>query len=163
MTDKKKSRYGMPHYTEYDLYGMDKETLVWAYCFLQDKFEYLRDCDYADLEERYRILNVRVFGRSSEKSRIINGNSSKEPGKEPGNTAEKTPDKKNNQDGDGVRTEERKKGRNRPVRSKGCASKVTGGLPVIDEDIELSEDELKAIFGPDVKYTDDPNFEKTYD
>ena len=60
MTDKKLAGYEMPHYTEHDLYEMDKESVVWAYCLLQDKFEHLRDCEYVDLKERYRILTVRI-------------------------------------------------------------------------------------------------------
>ena len=69
----KKPGYEMPHYTEYDLYSMSRKSLVWAYCLLQNKFERLRDRDYEDLKERYRILNVRLFGRSSEQSSIRAG------------------------------------------------------------------------------------------
>ena len=73
MATPKMSGYEMPHYTEHDLCLMDKDSLVWAYCLLQHKFERLRDCDYADLEERYHILKIKAFGRSSEKSSILGG------------------------------------------------------------------------------------------
>ncbi len=168
MSGKKKIRYEMPHYTEHDLHAMDEESLVWAYCLLQDKFEHLRDCDYADLEERFHILNARMFGRSSEKSRILNGAGFKEPGRDSGTESEKNgrqdggtePD---GNDGHDEGSGREKNGRRRPVRSKGCSEKVTEGLPVIDEDIEMTAGELDAVFGPGGKYIDDPNFEKTYD
>ena len=171
MIRNKKFRYEMPHYTEHELHAMDGESLVWAYCLLQDRFERLRDYDYADLEERFRILNVSMFGRSSEKSRILKGASSKDPGKNGRGSSDKngiqdgaeTSDENDGQnDGSGGNGEE-KKNKRHPVRSKGCANKVTDGLPAIDEDIELTADELEAAFGPGVKYIDDPNFEKTYD
>ena len=158
MDDIRKARYGMPHYTEYDLQAMDKDKLVWAYCLIQDRFERLRDRDYPDLEERFRILTVRTFGRSSEKSRTLNGTKPKETD----NDGKDGPDKKEPQNGNNGGGDE-KKGRKHPVRSKGCSSKVTDGLPVIDEDIELTPDELASVFGPGVRYTDDPSFEKTYD
>ena len=91
MKDKKFAGYEMPHYTEHDLYAMDKEVVVWAYCLLQDKFEHLRDCEYVDPKERYRILTVKMFGRSSEKSKILNGEKSKAPDTEINETEEKKP------------------------------------------------------------------------
>ena len=164
----KKPGYEMPHYTEYDLYSMSRKSLVWAYCLLQNKFERLRDRDYEDLKERYRILNVRLFGRSSEKSSILKGINDGDPGGEAGqdkNTEETgAGDDENNKKSDGdADSGNEKKGKRHPVRSKGCSRKVTDGLPVIDEDIELTVEELEAIFGSGVKYVDDPNFEKTYD
>lgn len=167
MNAKQSARYEMPHYTQYDLYIMDKELIVWAYCLLQGKYEDLRDHEYADLEERYQILRVRTFGRSSEKSSILKGKASKDTGEsteEAGigeNPKEDGGDKKSREncaDAGNCRKEKR-----RPVRSKGCASKVTSDLPIIDEDIQLTAEELEAIFGPGVEYTDDPAFEKTYD
>lgn len=152
----------MPHYTEHDLEAMDKDKLVWAYCLIQDRFERLRDHDYPDLEERFRILNARMFGRSSERSRILKSAGPKETGKDPGNGGSDEPGGKDPREGSGSRDSE-KKDRKHPVRSKGCSSRVTDGLPVIDEDIELTPDELASIFGPGVRYTDDPCFEKTYD
>ena len=156
-----KSGYEMPHYTEHDLMSMDKEAVVWAYCLLQDRFEHLRDCDYVDLEERLRIMTVRMFGRSSEKSKILAGSGDK--------SKTSAPDVKDVHNGDDAESDDRSdresnKGRKgHPVRTKGCADNVTKDLPVIDEQIELSKEELEEIFGPDVKYIDDPNFEKTYD
>ena len=73
----KKNEYEIPHYTEYELMSMDKKSVVWAYCLLQNKFEHLRDCDYVDLEERLRIMTMRMFGRSSEKFRILTGSDNK--------------------------------------------------------------------------------------
>ena len=163
MIPKKKYVYEMPHYTEHDLKLMDKEFIVWAYCLLQDKFEHLRDCDYVDLEERLRIMTARMFGRSSEKTDILTGS-----GRKKEKSAQDMPDDRNS-DADGG---DNKPGRenngggeskSHPVRKKGCSDKVTKDLPVIDEQIELSAEELKAVFGPGVKYVDDPNFEKTYD
>ena len=162
MDDKKKSMYEMPHYTEYDLYSMDKERLVWAYCLLQDRFERLRDFDYPSLEERYHILNARMFGRSSEKTRVLKGlgaDGDKRPGQDKaaahgGSDEDAAP---------GIGADKSAKTKKHPVRGKGCAAKVTEGLPVIDEDIELTAQELEGIFGPGARYVDDPNFEKTYD
>ena len=167
MNAKQSARYEMPHYTQYDLYTMDKELIVWAYCLLQGKYEDLRDHEYADLEERYRILKVRAFGRSSEKSSILKGKTSKGTGE----SAEETDIGENPEEDAGEKkssescndTDSGRKTKRRPVRSKGCASKVTNDLPVIDEDIRLTAEELEAIFGPGVEYTDDPAFEKTYD
>ena len=159
MTVKKMSKYEMPHYTEDDLMSMDKESLVCAYCLLQDRFEHLRDCDYADLEERFHILNARVFGRSSEKSRVLKG-LSKEEDKKTGQDKTQTPDTGDKVEQDADKTAKEKQ---QPVRTKGCAGRVTDGLPVIDEDIELTAQELEEVFGPGVRYIDDPHFEKTYD
>ena len=163
MAYKKTYRYEIPHYTEHDLYAMDKEAIVWAYCLIQDRFEHLRDCDLPDLLERFRILNARMFGRSSERSKILDG--AKENNTEA--SAESTKeDASGNEDRQEAGDGEGEKGSNNhrhPVRSKGCASKVREKLPVIDEDIELTKDELSSIFGPGVCYIDDPHFEKTYD
>ena len=162
MTDKKLAGYEMPHYTEHDLYEMDKESVVWAYCLLQDKFEHLRDCEYVDLKERYRILTVRMFGRSSEKSKILNGAKPETPEGGPSgveNDTAKPQEKVDEPDANDNDTQNRR----HPVRHKGCSAKVTRDLPVIDKDVELSPEELAEIFGPDVSYIDDPNFEKTYD
>ena len=158
MADKTKSRYEMPHCTEYDLRSMDKESLVWAYCLLQDRFERLRDCDYPSLEERYHILLARMFGRSSEKSSVISGGDQKED-RGPADQAGCG----NNLETDAPGAGKSGKTRKRPVRSEGCSRKVTENLPVIDKDIELTAQELEDIFGPDIKYIDDPHFEKTYD
>ncbi|MCR5789196.1 MAG: transposase [Lachnospiraceae bacterium] len=159
-----KHRYEIPHYTEHNLMSMDKESIVWAYCLLQDKFEHLRDCDYVDLEERLRIMTVRMFGRSSEKSSILTGSGK---GKKNAPSESKNPTNDDKQDGDDQGTDKEDNGEQkktgRPVRSPGCANKVTRDLPVVDEDIELTPEELEAIFGPNVKYIDDPNFEKTYE
>ncbi|MCR5405658.1 MAG: IS66 family transposase [Lachnospiraceae bacterium] len=163
MTDKKMSKYEIPHYTEHDLNEMDKDAIVWAYCLIQDRFERLRDRDYPDLEERFRILNVRMFGRSSEKSSILGGNSRRDPNNDPEKGDEATSDDRGIQTDGNSKSGDGGKGKRHPVRSKGCSEKVTDGLPVIDEDIELTASELEAIFGPDVGYVDDPNFEKTYD
>ena len=171
MNEVKRAKYEMPHYTQYDLYTMDRESIVWAYCLLQDRFESLRDSDYADLEERFHILKVRAFGRSSERSSILKGEKPKgserkvEDGEaEDGNARRSDPEGRTGGTEDNTGgTDKGKKGKGRPLRSKGCASKVTEGLPVIDEDIVLTADELERIFGPGVGYTDDPRFEKTYD
>lgn len=167
MNAKQSARCEMPHYTQYDLYTMDKELIVWAYCLLQDKYEDLRDHEYADLEERYRILKIRAFGRSSEKSAILKGKTSKGTGEsaeetDVGENPEEAAGDKNSSESCASAGNSRKEKR-RPVRSKGCASKVTSDLPVIDEDIQLTAEELEAIFGTGVEYTDDPAFEKTYD
>ena len=163
MTTGKKQRYEMPHYTEHDLMSMGKEFVVWAYCLLQDRFEHLRDCDYADLEEKYRIMTVRMFGRSSEKSRILNGSGSKK--EETSRDVKDISDGDNSPNDDG--TVKKGSGKNErkghPVRTRGCSEKVTKDLPVIDEQIELTTEELESFFGSGVKYIDDPNFEKTYD
>ena len=163
MSTDNKCRHEMPHYTEYDLISMDKEALVWAYCLLQDKFERLRDCDYADLEERLRIMTVRMFGRSSEKTRILTGSGKGKKNASP--VPEETDDDKpnGNDQGSGKENSDEKKQKRHPVRTTGCADKVTKDLPVVDEDVELTPEELEAIFGPNVKYIDDPNFEKTYE
>ena len=163
MSADNKCRHEMPHYTEYDLISMDKEALVWAYCLLQDKFERLRDCDYADLEERLRIMTVRMFGRSSEKTRILTGSGKGKKNASP--APEETDDDKpnGNDQGSGKENSDEKKQKRHPVRTTGCADKVTKDLPVVDEDVELTPEELEAIFGPNVKYIDDPNFEKTYE
>ena len=171
MTEKRKARYEMPHYTEHDLQAMDERSLVWAYCLLQDKFEHLRDCDYADLEERFHILNARMFGRSSEKSRILKGAGCKEPSQDSGTASDDNArqdggtasDKNDGHGGETGGAGGGKKSERHPVRSKGCSRRVTEGLPVIDEDIEMTAEELEAVFGPGVRYIDDPNFEKTYD
>ena len=161
MKDKKLAGYEMPHYTEHDLYAMDKEVVVWAYCLLQDKFEHLRDREYVDLKERYRILTVKMFGRSSEKSKILNGEKSNAPDTGSNETEEKTAGLQEKEDG--APDDNDTNIRCHPVRHKGCSAKVTKELPVIDKDVELSPDELADIFGPGVSYIDDPNFEKTYD
>ena len=162
MTDKKLVRYEMPHYTEHDLYAMDKESVVWAYCLLQEKFEHLRDCDYPDLEERYHILTVKAFGRSSEKSKILNSSETKGTENISDKADDKTADMKTGTDNPDAADKDTKS-RRHPVRKKGCSEKVTAGLPVIDEDIRLSHEELTQLFGPEVGYIDDPNFEKTYE
>ena len=161
MSVDRKHGYEMPHYTEHDLMSMDKESIVWAYCLLQDRFEHLRDCDYVDLEERLRIMTVRMFGRSSEKSKILTGSGNKNS-----DSVQKAQDAHNcdNAENDKRPEQETIKGsKGHPVRTKGCSDKVTKDLPVIDKQIELTGEELAEIFGPGVKYIDDPNFEKTYD
>ena len=160
MNSKKKYGYEMPHYTEHELDSMDKETIVRTYCLLQEKFEHLRDCDYVDLKERLRIMTVRMFGRSSEKTKVLTGDKAKTVQDPVSTDANDQTDKDLGTDkeniGDG-------KAKGRPVRSKGCSDRVTRDLPVVDEDIELSDTELEAIFGAGIRYVDDPNFEKTYD
>lgn len=168
MATPKMSGYEMPHYTEHDLCLMDKDSLVWAYCLLQHKFERLRDCDYADLEERYHILKIKAFGRSSEKSSILGGTAAGDKDSKNGQGYDKEDHdgKTCGEDGGGSGGEKakgEKKTKGHPVRSKGCSSRVTDNLPVIEEDIELTGEELDHIFGPGIRYVDDPNFEKTYD
>ena len=159
-----KRRYEMPHYTEHDLMSMDKESIVWAYCLLQDKFERLRDCDYVNLEEQLRIMTVRMFGRSSEKTRMLTESGKGKKNASAGSAEADNDDKPNgNGQEPGKENSDEKKTKGHPVRTKGCANKVTKDLPVVDEDVELTPEELEAIFGPNVKYIDDPNFEKTYD
>ena len=163
MDSKKMLRYEMPHYTEYDLMAMDKEHIVWAYCLLQDRFEHLRDCDYPDLEERLRIMTVRMFGRSSEKSRILSGSGDDKKKKVDTRDPEETPDNDTDDLNYGHEDGKESEGKKRPTRTCGCADRVIKDLPVIDEDVELTPDELEAVFGTGVKYVDDPNFEKTYE
>ena len=163
MNPKKKNDYEMPHYTEYELMSMNKKSIVWAYCLLQKKFEHLRDYDYVDLEERLRIMTARMFGRSSEKSRILTGSDSKKE-----KSTREADDANNNESSNSNKQHEEKNSgdsgrKGRPVRTKGCSDKVTKDLPVIDEHIELTAEELEEIFGSGVEYIDDPHFEKTYD
>jgi len=147
--------YGFPHYTEDELRALDHEALVWAYCLLQARFEHLRDKDLPDLEEKYRISLVKRFGRSSEKSSVMTGHSQE---KKPEEEQEKEPERK----GSGENAPDRA-GRKRPVRHAGCAEKVKENLKVVDEQIELTPEELTEIFGEGVPYKDDPSFEKTCD
>lgn len=153
MRTKKTMDYSFPHYTETELTKMDHVNLVWAYCLLQNRFEHLRDVDMPDLKEKYRISIVRKFGRSSEKESILSGESKT-----------KGVDKKEDpQPADLPEDKSGSKFKNHPVRHEGCADKTTKDLPVVDEQIELTPEELEEIFGKDVPYKDDPNFEKTYD
>ena len=39
MNDIKKAKYVLPHYAPQDLYAMDHDGIVWAYCLLQDRFD----------------------------------------------------------------------------------------------------------------------------
>ena len=152
MRTKKTMDYRFPHYTEDDLRALDPEALVWAYCLLQDRFEHLRDYDLPDLEEKYRISLVKRFGRSTEKSSSLTGHSQ-----------EKKPDGKATEQKSGESEQTDKVQKNHPVRHAGCADKVKKNLTVVDEQIELTPEELVKTFGEGVSYKDDPNFEKTYD
>lgn len=129
MRTKKKMDYRFPHYTEDDLRTLDHEALVWAYCLLQDRFEHLRDYDLPNLEEKYRIRLVKQFGRSTEKSSALTGHS-QEAEKEKKNDAPQKKDK--------VQKEH-------PVRHAGCTDKVKKNLTVVDEQIELTPEELEKI------------------
>lgn len=152
MKTKKKMDYSFPHYTEDDLRAFDPEALVWAYCLLQDRFEHLRDYDLPDLEEKYRISLVKRFGRSTEKSSALTGHGQ-----------EKEPEEKKKEKERDALQKKGKAQKEHPVRHAGCADKVKENLTVVDEQIELTPEELAGIFGKGVEYKDDPNFEKTFD
>lgn len=144
---KQELNYDLPHDTESDLRCLDHEALVWAYCLLQDRFEDLRDRLIPDLKEKYLVSRIRQYGRSSEKMSVLTSHAERSQVSETAdNPTDSTPET-----------------RERPVRHTGCAAKVIQDLPVIDEQIELSPEELAGIFGEGVPYKDDPNFEKAYD
>ena len=152
MRTKRTRDYSFPHYTESDLLRLDHESLVWAYCLLQDRFECLRDRDLPDLEERYRISLARQFGRSTEKTSALSGKGEKDAaGSKDTAVIKPAPEQKDSHI------------KKHPVRHQGCAAKVKENLTVVDEQIELTPDELTKIFGAGVPYKDDPNFEKTVD
>ena len=141
-------------YTEEQLLSLDKEMLVTLFLGMQDQLEQVNE-NLRLLMEQVAVMNQRAFGRSSEKNLVAEDHSQAQLIEINGemvvvfNEAESECDDLFNEPKEEVILESNEKKK----KSSGKREVDLKGLPVVVETHELSDSQLKAVFG-DMKYYD---------
>jgi hypothetical protein len=132
-------------YTPDQLNQMRKGQIVQLY--LEGQSQYTRlYTEYSNLSERCRRDSYLTFSTKSERDKQESkGDENKKTNDNKGND--------DNKDGEGKKDTEVKKWKphrkSNPKRGKGCADRQDDKLPVATEEVELSDEEIKELFGND--------------